>query len=517
MRRSSSLVSASLLLGAVSSLLGGPLVASAAAQSPCTAGTFGAGAADSPRLPGRVLARLGGRFDCPDAAEWWFEYGPTPQYGLRTTSNDAAVPVQQTGQGTVVRTDVDGLEYGRTYHYRLVVRSAGGSVAAGADAFVRVRSGALRPPQRVAFNWTKRPTPARTVLDTVSVLDALPGSIVTVSCTGPLCKPFERRIVVGKRPTVFRDWRFRAPGFLTVVVGGRGVGTLTTIMPRPHSGPAIATQCGGFPVAMPTRCVGVSLSYQGPRVRRLRITYIARGSTVQIVCRGAGCPRRDLRQFVATPRTYTNLAPRGFTRLRPGASLRVFVTRPQTYGLTVAFRVTRTTVERGPYRCLSRRVPLQPIPCPTAQQVTTGRGTAAPAARTAHLPPLAPIRFRTVAKGDGTSTSRPRQAIVIRGERRWRKVWDQLGEAGEPPAVDFAREMLIAVTQGPQPSGGHAIRIRRIQPTGASVWRVSVYETAPGRGCPSTGVTTNPYHVVRVRRSAARARFERRPNVRACR
>ena len=516
MPRSSPGVSAWLLLGAIGGVLGGPLVAPAAAQSSCTAGTFGAGAADSPRLPGRVLARLGGRFNCPGAAEWWFEYGPTPQYGQRTTSNDAALPVQETNQGTVVRTDVDGLEYGRTYHYRLVVRSADGSVAAGSDTFVRVRPGALRPPQRVGFSWTRRPTPARTVLDTVSVLDALPGSIITVSCTGLLCKPFERRIVVGKRPTVFRDWRFRAPGFLTVVVGGRGVGTVTTITPRPRSGPAIATQCGGFPVAMPTRCAAVSLNYRGPHVRRLLLTDIARGSTVRIVCRGAGCPRRDLRHFVATPRTYTNLAPRGFTRLRPGASLRVFVTRPQTYGLTVAFRVTRTTVERGSYRCLSRRVPLQPVACPSAQQVTTGRGTAAAAASAAHLPPLAAIRFRTVATGDGTSTSRPRQAIAIRSERRWRKVWDQLGE-GEPPAINFAREMLIAVTQGPQPSGGHAIRIRRIQPTGGSVWRVSVSETEPGRGCPSTGVMTNPYHVVRVRRSSARVRFERRRDVRACR
>jgi hypothetical protein len=355
------------------------------------------------------------------------------------------------------------------------------------------------------------------VLDTVSVLDALPGSIVTVSCTGPLCKPFDRRIVVGKRQTVFRDWRFRAPGFLTVVVGGRGVGTLTTITPRPHSGPAIATQCGGFPVAHADALRGrvaelprparASAPHHRPRPRLDGTDRLPRrrlpAARPQAVRRHAA--------HVHEPRAArVHAAPAGrvAARIRHAAA---------DVRADVAFRVTRTTVERGPYRCLSRRVPLQPIPCPTAQQVTTGRGTAAPPTRTAHLPPLVPIRFRTVAKGDGTSMSRPRQANRDPQRAALAQGVGPARRAGEPPAIDFAREMLIAVTQGPQPSGGHAPRIRRIQPTGASVWRVSVSETKPGRGCPSTGVTTNPYHVVRVRRSAARARFERRPNVRACR
>ena len=364
------------------------------------------------------------------------------------------------------------------------------------------------------FGWSVRPTSARTVLDTVSVIDALPGSIVTVSCTGLLCKPFERKIVLGSGPTVFRDWQFAAPGFLTVVVGGRGVGTVSTIRPRSGSGPAVATQCGGDPVAMPTRCAAVSLSYQGPRVRRLVVSDVARGSRVQIVCRGDGCPRRDFSQFVVTSaeHPYAKLAPRGYRGLRPGATLRVFITRKQTYGLTVSFRVTRETVVRGPYRCLSPRVPLRPIACPRAQQVTTGRGVVA---RSARVPPLPAVRFRTVAKGDQSGAGR-RQSFAIRGEQRWRKAWDQLGDGDEPPDIDFTREMLIAVTQGRQPSGGHEIRITRIQPTGAGRL-VSIVEEEPAPGCPSAGVMTSPYHVVRVPRSADRVRFERRRVERSCR
>ena len=117
------------------------------------------------------------------------------------------------------------------------------------------------------------------------------------------------------------------------------------------------------------------------------------------------------------------------------------------------------------------------------------------------------VAFRTVAKGDGLSSSIPRQSVTIRGERRWTKLWDTLNEPGTP-RVDFSRHMLIAVTQGRRPSGGHAIRIRRIER--ARVWVVSVVETEPSPGCPSTGVITSPYHVVRVPRSSRPVRFDGR-------
>jgi hypothetical protein len=530
-------MSGTVALGLIAGVLALEAPASALAQGRCASApsasrpaTFGAGAADSPQLPGRVLVRFGGRFSCPENAEWWFEYGTSAQYGQRTESNDAAVPVLTTRGAAVVRTDVDGLSYGQTYHYRLVVRYPDGAVETGADIVVRVRPGALRPPQRVAFSWSRRPTPSETRLDTVSVLDALPGSKATVSCAGAGCKPFERRLVLGRGPTVFRNWRVQPPGHLTVVVAGKGVPTVTTIRPRPRSGPTLETECGGYPVQIGgLKCAAVSLTHRGRLVRRLSISNVTRGSAVQIACRGGGCPRRDFSELVQAPRArpYVDIAPRGYTGLRPGATLRVFITRPRTYGLTLIFRVTRETVIRGPYRCLSPRVPLRPIACPTAQQVTTGRGSAPSAGRSAsaaapasqapwRLPPVQTVPFRTVAKGQGGGAPSGRRSLTIRGERRWRKLWDALGDGGEPPEIDFASEMLIAVTQGRQPSGGHAIRIERIERTGKGRL-VKVVETQPARGCPASGVITSPYHVVRVRRSAQRVRFERRRTQRSCR
>jgi protease stability complex PrcB-like protein len=141
--------------------------------------------------------------------------------------------------------------------------------------------------------------------------------------------------------------------------------------------------------------------------------------------------------------------------------------------------------------------------------VTTGRGSADALASQAHVP------FRSVAKDEGRGTASGRRSLTIRGERRWRKVWDELGDGDEPPRVDFAREMLIAVTQGRQPSSGHEIRIERIERK-HNGRLVTVVEIQPAPGCPAGGVMTSPYHVVRVARSTQRVRFERRRTQRSC-
>ena len=478
--------------------------------------TFGAGAVDSPKSPGRVLARLGGQFPCPENAEWWFEYGTTPQYGQRTTADNDTVEDYGRNGAVTVRADVDGLAYNQTYHYRVVVQYPDGAIETGADNVVRMQPGALRPPQRVGLRWSERPTPAGTHLDTLSVLDALPGSKVTVSCTGEDCKEPEQKLVLDQRPTVFRDWRMQPADELRVVVAGRGIATVTTIRARPHGGPVLETECGGFPVAIGAiPCAAVSLTHHGPDVGRFAITDVTRGSTVQIVCRGRGCPPSDFTKRITASKDepFVDVSPRGYGGLRPGATLHVFITRPNTFGLTVRFRVTRRDVDRGPYRCLSPKVPLRRVACPTAPSVTTGRGVAS--ATASALPPIVTVPFSTVAKNEGSGGPARARNLTIRGERRLRALWDDLGKDGDPPNIDFDRDMAIAVTQGRRPSGGNAVRIERIEDRNKDLL-VRVVESRPAQGCPGAGVLTSPYHVVRLRRSARPVRFARRTVERAC-
>ena len=146
---------------------------------------------------------------------------------------------------------------------------------------------------------------------------------------------------------------------------------MTTIRPRPHKGPVLETECGGFPVEFGSiPCPAVALTHRGADIGRFAITDVTRGSTVQIICRGNGCPASDFTKRVNAGKDdpFADVLPRGYGALRPGATLHVFISRPKTFGLAVTFRVTRRSVDRGPYRCLSPNVPLRrasPVPPPS--------------------------------------------------------------------------------------------------------------------------------------------------------
>jgi hypothetical protein len=131
-----------------------------------------------------------------------------------------------------------------------------------------------------------------------------------------------------------------------------------------------------------------------------------------------------------------------------------------------------------------------------------------------------PVPFRTVAKDDGASSELNRRAgLVIRGERRWKRVWRKLTATIEPrpgrPRIDFSRHMLLVAVQGRQPSGGHRTTIAGVEDTGGRLV-VEVDDVSPGPGCITTGVITSPYHVVRVRRSGDPVSFTRHPVERDC-
>jgi hypothetical protein len=140
---------------------------------------------------------------------------------------------------------------------------------------------------------------------------------------------------------------------------------------------------------------------------------------------------------------------------------------------------------------------------------------AAPAANAQR--PDGSVPFYPVAKGQRTATMADAPATrVIRTQKRWREAWRTLGGPARRPRIDFSRYMLIAVTQGRQRSGGYGIEIAKIERT-TSGRHVTVLETRPGAGCPVTLAITAPYHVVRVRRSAARPTVERQRTRGDCR
>jgi hypothetical protein len=102
--------------------------------------------------------------------------------------------------------------------------------------------------------------------------------------------------------------------------------------------------------------------------------------------------------------------------------------------------------------------------------------------------------------------------LVVRDAAAWAQAWRALhgGVPGEdPPAVDFARHMVVVVATGERSTGGHGVRVDAVaaERSGAVV-RYTV--TEPGPGCMTTQSITAPVDVVRAPHATGTIRFERR-------
>jgi hypothetical protein len=84
--------------------------------------------------------------------------------------------------------------------------------------------------------------------------------------------------------------------------------------------------------------------------------------------------------------------------------------------------------------------------------------------------------------------------MVIQDANAWAEFWSELG-VGDRPAVDFTRDIVIAVAAGERPSGGHEIAVSRVTQANGEL-RVEVRETSPGPNCLSTSSLTQPVDVI---------------------
>ncbi|MBI5242827.1 MAG: zf-HC2 domain-containing protein [Elusimicrobia bacterium] len=88
---------------------------------------------------------------------------------------------------------------------------------------------------------------------------------------------------------------------------------------------------------------------------------------------------------------------------------------------------------------------------------------------------------------------------VIKEQSRWEAFWAKLGQGAQAPAVDFAKEMVVAVV-GAENTG---VEIGSMREQGPTLW-VSYRGTAPKEGAAGRA----PYHIVVVGRSDSVVNFE---------
>ncbi|MBU6400270.1 MAG: protease complex subunit PrcB family protein [Verrucomicrobia bacterium] len=114
-----------------------------------------------------------------------------------------------------------------------------------------------------------------------------------------------------------------------------------------------------------------------------------------------------------------------------------------------------------------------------------------------------PLPLRTLARGASSAITAPLRQ-VIKDRAAWELFWAKHTANSLPPsqapAVDFNRDMVIAVTMGQQRTGGYAIEIVRVEPVGPQL-RVVVKPSAPRPGAMTIQALTAPFHFVAVPRS----------------
>lgn len=116
--------------------------------------------------------------------------------------------------------------------------------------------------------------------------------------------------------------------------------------------------------------------------------------------------------------------------------------------------------------------------------------------------------MKTIARGSSSGVLRAGQQ-VIRSDAEFRKLWDthsaRTSPRPDPPKVDFAREMVIAVFLGQKSTGGYSIEILDASLKDKEMV-ISWKKAAPDGGIVSQAFT-QPHHMVVVPRTDRPVRF----------
>lgn len=173
--------------------------------------------------------------------------------------------------------------------------------------------------------------------------------------------------------------------------------------------------------------------------------------------------------------------------------------------------------------------PVSLAPAPEAQPQPAPATAADPAPQTATAPEGGPtpsqayapygnsrsLDIRRIGQWTRTGISEARR-LVIRDVNAWEQFWSELG-VGDRPAIDFTRDVVVAVAAGQRPTGGHEIAIDRVTHASGEL-TVEVVERTPGPNCMTTASLTQPVDVVVVPAPDARSwSFVERKEIRGCR
>jgi hypothetical protein len=115
--------------------------------------------------------------------------------------------------------------------------------------------------------------------------------------------------------------------------------------------------------------------------------------------------------------------------------------------------------------------------------------------------------LRSIEKGAQSNVDDRLQASA-RTSAEWTALWKKHNFDKPAPAVDFSKEMVVAVFMGSRPTAGFAVEIVSAEERGGKMV-VAFRETAPASGTVSAQILTAPYHIVAIPKSTAPVEFEK--------
>jgi hypothetical protein len=124
-------------------------------------------------------------------------------------------------------------------------------------------------------------------------------------------------------------------------------------------------------------------------------------------------------------------------------------------------------------------------------------------------PSKAEIKFDTIAKGTHSGIRRPEKEVITT-EKEWEQFWKQHTSITSPPPalpkVDFAKQVVIAVTSGEKTTGGYTIEVTKVE-TKKDAVMVYYKETKPKPTNFTIQVLTQPYHFIRIDKQKLPVKF----------
>jgi PrcB C-terminal len=106
------------------------------------------------------------------------------------------------------------------------------------------------------------------------------------------------------------------------------------------------------------------------------------------------------------------------------------------------------------------------------------------------------VPVRSIDKGTTSQIEASRQAVA-QSAAEWSTLWSQHAGDRARPAVDFSKEMVVAVFLGTRPTAGFSVEIVGAREEGATLI-VSYRESRPQPGSVTAQILTSPYHFVAV-------------------